>query len=65
MLKKGYWADITIFNEEEIYDVATFEEPHQFSKGIECVIVNGKLVLEEGEQLEETPGKVLKWNKKK
>ncbi len=61
LLKEGYWADITIFNEEEIYDVATFEDPHQFSKGIEYVIVNGKIVLEEGKQLEEVPGKIIRW----
>ncbi len=62
LLKEGFWADITIFNEEEIYDVATFENPHQFSKGIEYVIVNGTIVLEEGKQLEEIPGKVLRRN---
>ena len=65
LLKEGYWADITIFNEREIYDIATFEEPHQFSEGIEYVIVNGKIVLEESQQLEELSGKVLRWNKKK
>lgn len=64
LLKEGYWADITIFNEEKIYDVATFENPHQFSKGIEYVIVSGTIVLEDKKQLDRLPGQVLKWKKK-
>jgi N-acyl-D-amino-acid deacylase len=62
LIKESYWADITIFSEDEIHDVATFEDPHQFSKGIKFVIVNGEPVLIEGKQIDTTPGKVLRWN---
>jgi N-acyl-D-amino-acid deacylase len=47
-LKEGYAADIVIFNENEVADKATFEQPHQFSVGFKYVLVNGKLVIEEG-----------------
>lgn len=48
LLKEGYAADIVIFNENEVADKATFEQPHQFSVGFKYVLVNGKLVIENG-----------------
>ena len=48
LLKEGYAADIVIFNEKEVNDKATFEQPHQFSVGFYYLLVNGKLVLAEG-----------------
>ena len=60
IIEEGFWADLTIFDYDEIEDVATFEDPHQFSKGIEYVIVNGEIVLEKGKQNEKLPGKVIK-----
>lgn len=48
LLREGYAADIVIFNENEINDKATFEKPHQFSVGIKYVLVNGQLVIEDG-----------------
>jgi len=60
LIKEGMWADITIFNPGKIIDKATFIEPHQYPEGIEYVIVNGKIVIENGEHTKEKPGKVLK-----
>lgn len=48
LLKEGYAADIVIFDENEVNDKATFEQPHQFSVGFKYVLVNGKLVVDEG-----------------
>jgi N-acyl-D-amino-acid deacylase len=48
LLKEGYAADIVIFNENEVNDKATFEQPHQFSVGFKYVLVNGQLEIEEG-----------------
>ena len=48
LLKEGYAADIVIFNENEVADKATFEQPHQFSAGFKYVLVNGQLVIEDG-----------------
>jgi N-acyl-D-amino-acid deacylase len=48
LLKEGYAADIVIFNEAEVSDKATFENPHQYSSGFKYVLVNGRLVLENG-----------------
>ena len=34
LIKKGMFADITIFDKNTIIDKATFEDPHQYSEGI-------------------------------
>ena len=62
LLREGYFADITIFDEFKIQDKATFEAPHAYSEGISHVIVNGVLILNEGVFQENYPGKILKRN---
>ncbi len=48
LLKEGMAADIVIFDDKEVSDMATFEDPHQYSKGFTYVLVNGKVVVENG-----------------
>lgn len=48
-LKVGADADITIFDPAKVQDHATFENPAQFSVGIQYVLVNGVLVVQAGE----------------
>ena len=59
LLKKGYFADIVIFDLAKIQDKATFENPHQYPKGIRWVIVNGKIAAEDGEVVERNGGRIL------
>ncbi len=60
MLKKGYYADITIFDPRTIIDQATFTSPFQYPRGIQTVIVNGTIVIQEGKHTDATPGQVLR-----
>jgi dihydroorotase/N-acyl-D-amino-acid deacylase len=60
VLKKGMWADVTIFDPEKIRDLATFEKPNQLSVGMEFVLVNGIPVIENGKMTDALPGKVLR-----
>ncbi len=46
LLREGFVADLTIFDPKTVIDKSTFDKPHQYSQGIEYVIVNGQLVLE-------------------
>ena len=48
ILREGYWADITIFDENRIIDKATYENPRLYSEGVEYVFVNGILALNKG-----------------
>jgi dihydroorotase/N-acyl-D-amino-acid deacylase len=46
LLRQDYFADITIFNPNNVLDAATFELPNRPSVGVEYVLVNGILSLE-------------------
>lgn len=58
-LKVGNYADIVIFDPENIRDHATYDKPHQYSTGILHVWVNGTRVLANGEHTGATPGRVV------
>lgn len=60
VLAPGYFADLAIFNPEEIADVATFEEPHQYAVGMIHVFVNGVQALENGEHTGNFSGRFVK-----
>ena len=60
VLRTGMIADLVIFDPETVLDRATYARPHQYPVGIETVIVNGRLVVNEGEMTAERPGRVLR-----
>ena len=47
-LKKGYFADIVVFDPATIQDHATYDRPHQLATGVEDVWVNGVRALRQG-----------------
>ena len=59
-LAPGYFADITIFDPSEIEDIATFQEPHKYSKGIEDVFVNGTVVVRNRKVTGNRPGRLIR-----
>ena len=48
LIKEDYIADIIIFDENEVTDMANYTEPHQYAKGFKYVWVNGALTINEG-----------------
>ena len=60
ILREGFWADVVIFDQAVIKDQATFDDPHQYPKGIEYVIVNGQVVVDHGRLTGVRPGKILR-----
>ena len=48
LIKEGMAADLVLFDENTVTDMASFEKPHQFSQGIPFVIVNGQVVIDNG-----------------
>ena len=60
LIREGMWGDLVIFDSNTIQDTATFDDPHQLPKGIKHVLVNGALVIENSQQLENLPGKILR-----
>lgn len=58
-VREGMWGDIVIFNAGAVEDAATFESPHQLSRGLSCVLVNGQVVFAEGKWTGLLPGHCL------
>ena len=59
VLRPGAYADVVVFDPEHVEDTATFEQPQQYPRGIETVVVNGKVVLHQGKRTAERPGRPL------
>lgn len=59
-VRAGFFADITIFDAERIIDMATYEDPHQYSRGVEYVIVNGHVTVNGGNHTGAAAGRVLR-----
>ncbi len=60
LLRPGNYADVTVFDPQRVIDRSTFNEPFQYSEGIEIVLVNGTLVLEKGKHTGKRPGRALR-----
>jgi len=59
VLRPGMKADIAVWDAAAIADTATFEQPHQYAVGVHTVIVNGRIVYENGAMTAARPGRVL------
>jgi N-acyl-D-amino-acid deacylase len=60
VLALKYFADINIINPEKISSPATKENPYQYSRGIDAMLVNGKVIISGGKYNGCKSGKVLK-----
>jgi N-acyl-D-amino-acid deacylase len=48
LLKEGMVADIVVFDPDVITETGTIDYPNRYPTGIEYVLVNGKLVVDQG-----------------
>jgi N-acyl-D-amino-acid deacylase len=60
MLRKGYFADVVIFDPRTVQDHATYERPHQLSTGVEEVWINGIEALHNGNATGNPSGRVVR-----
>jgi dihydroorotase/N-acyl-D-amino-acid deacylase len=60
MVKEGMFADLVIFDPATIIDQATFAKPHQLSRGVRDVFVNGTAVWRDGKHTGAKPGRALR-----
>lgn len=63
LIRVGMAADIVIFDPEVVSDVASFEQPHAYSKGFSHVLVNGIPIIDAGKYKDLRSGKVLRLGK--
>ena len=62
-IKEGYKADIVVIDMKDIRTPASLSNPHQYSRGVVHLLVNGELVVEGGQWTGRLPGRVLKLKK--
>ena len=60
MLRKGYYADVVVFDPRTVQDHATYDRPHQLATGVENVWVNGVLALRDGEATRAASGRFVR-----
>ena len=62
LLLKGYKADVVIFDPETLKDNATYQDSRQYSTGMQYVIVNGEISIDNGNFIDVLAGKLLLLN---
>jgi N-acyl-D-amino-acid deacylase len=60
LLKKGYFADVVVFDPATIQDHTTYQKPHQLATGVSNVLVNGQLALADGKATGAHSGRVVR-----
>jgi N-acyl-D-amino-acid deacylase len=59
-IAKGLAADLVVFNPRTVADTATYENPFSYPVGISAVVVNGGIVVREGERGERRTGRAVR-----
>ena len=60
ILRDGMKADIVVFDPQRVAAKATFDEPKQYPEGIDYVMVNGQLVIDNGVHTGALSGRALR-----
>jgi N-acyl-D-amino-acid deacylase len=60
VIKEGAYADLVVFDANEIVDKGTFEDPNQYPIGIHHVFVNGQPAVRDGKLMGERHGRVIR-----
>ena len=59
VLREGCWADVVVIDPDTVADTATYDNPKQYPKGIDYVLVNGAVVIDNGHHTGARPGKIV------
>jgi len=59
LIQEGFYADVVVLDLETIRDRSTFFEPHQYSEGVDYVLINGQVVVDGGKPTWALPGVVI------
>src|SRR5438067_8062106 len=60
LIREGYFADVVVFDPNTVVDRSTYEQPELLATGMEFVIVNGKVAVENGAYTGDLAGRALK-----
>ena len=60
ILRDGMKADLVVFDPQRVAAKATFDQPRQYPEGIDYVLVNGQIVIDQGAHTGALPGRALR-----
>lgn len=60
LIAPGMAADLLLFDPARVTDKATYQQPHQYSEGFDYVLVNGVVMVDDGQLTEARGGQVLR-----
>lgn len=60
LIRKGNWADIVVFDPEQLVDRTSLQDPAVFPTGIKYVVINGEIVVENEHYLDRRQGQLLR-----
>ena len=60
LLRQGMKADVVVFNPDTVQDMASYQKPDQYAKGISWVFVNGTAVVANGKPTNALPGQIVR-----
>jgi N-acyl-D-amino-acid deacylase len=60
LLRAGMAADVVVFDPATIADLSTYDQGRRLAVGVDQVLVNGELVLHNGERTPALPGRALR-----
>ncbi|HYL78810.1 MAG TPA: D-aminoacylase [Bryobacteraceae bacterium] len=60
LVRAGMAADLVVFDPARVQDKATYAKPHQYSQGFDYVLVNGKVVVDDGKLTNARSGQTLR-----
>lgn len=55
----GHYADLVVFDPEAVTDMASYQVPHRFPRGIRAVVVNGVVTVHHGQLTGQRGGRFL------
>jgi N-acyl-D-amino-acid deacylase len=59
-ITEGLAADLVLFDPAKIQDTATFAKPLSYAQGIDYVVINGQLAIDQAQPTNALPGKILR-----
>jgi N-acyl-D-amino-acid deacylase len=60
LLAPDHFADVVVFDPDQVQDHATYDDPHRYATGMRDVFVNGVQVLKDGDHTGALPGRVVR-----
>jgi N-acyl-D-amino-acid deacylase len=64
VIRPGAFADLVAFDLAAVDEAATYEQPHQLAKGLDTIVVNGRVVRARGAFADVLPGRVLRLDRR-